>query len=73
MNVTDDQIVAHFEHGFFLNSISVQKNAIGAAQIANDERVIDLRDAAMLARDLSTVSERDITIGLTADQHDGLF
>src|SRR5262249_2984423 len=55
----------------FLNPDAVDADAVGAAKIANDQIVLNLRNATMAARDLARV-DLNIALGMTAQEKNGL-
>lgn len=52
LEIADRQLVARFQFSFE-NTVAVDANPVGAAEIAHDEIIAHLSDAAMSARHLS--------------------
>ena len=69
--IADGQLIAALQMTFD-NADAVNANAVGAAQIAHDQVIPDLSDAAMPAGDLGRF-ELDVTFRIAAQKQDGFI
>jgi len=67
--ISDSEFIAPLQIAF-QNANPVDANAIGAAKIAHDQRLSDLGDAAMTARNLGRF-ELDVAFRIPAQKQDG--
>src|SRR5207237_431197 len=68
--VADGQLVPGLEPSF-RDAHPVDADAVGAVQVANDEVVIDLGDAAVAARNLARI-DLDVALWMAAEEQDRL-
>ena len=70
-HVADRELIVRIEHRLS-DAGPVDADAVHAAQVADEEGVVDLRDAAVSAGDLGAIADDHVAIGMATDQHDGL-
>jgi hypothetical protein len=70
--VANGQFVPWSDVGRVNDTVTVNPHAIHAVQVADDEAVVDQSQTTVLAGDLGTFLDDDVTVWVPTDQHDRL-